>query len=102
LLGLVLTEKHDYAGAAAELTTFIKLAPNAPDLAQARARLGELEKLTDVDQAGGLLISPERSFMTLAILGGCYSFLSQQNSPPAANELLARGIQLMPSNPAGP
>jgi tetratricopeptide (TPR) repeat protein len=48
LLGLVLTEKHDYAGAAAELTTFIKLAPNAPDLAQARARLGELEKLTDV------------------------------------------------------
>ena len=48
LLGLVLTEKHDYAGAAAELTTFIKLAPHAPDLAQARARLGELEKLTDV------------------------------------------------------
>jgi len=48
LLGLVLTEKHDYAGAATALTTFIKLAPNAPDLAQARARLGELEKLTDV------------------------------------------------------
>jgi tetratricopeptide (TPR) repeat protein len=48
LLGLVLTEKHDYAGAAAELITYIKLAPHAPDLAQARARLGELEKLTDV------------------------------------------------------
>jgi len=39
--------------------------------------------------------------MTLAILGGCLFVLSQQNSPPAANELLARGIQLMPSNPAG-
>ena len=46
LLGLVLTEKKDYAGAAAELATYIKLAPNAPDLAQARVRLGELEKLT--------------------------------------------------------
>ncbi len=48
LLGLVLTEKHDYAGAAAELTTYIKLAPNAPDLAQAKDKLSELEKLTGV------------------------------------------------------
>jgi TolA-binding protein len=46
LLGLVLDEKHDYAGAAAELTTYIKLAPNAPDVSQAQARLGQLEKLT--------------------------------------------------------
>jgi tetratricopeptide (TPR) repeat protein len=48
LLGLVLTEKHDYAGAAAELTTYIKLAPNAPDLAEAKNRLADLEKLTGV------------------------------------------------------
>ena len=51
LLGLILDEKHDYAGAAAELTTFIKLAPNAPDLAEARARLGRLEKLTGVTKS---------------------------------------------------
>ena len=38
LLGLVLAEKNDYAGAAAELTAYMKLAPNAPDLAQAKDR----------------------------------------------------------------
>ncbi len=45
LLGLILAEKKDYSGAAAELTTYVKLAPNAPDLAQAKDRLGEIEKL---------------------------------------------------------
>jgi tetratricopeptide (TPR) repeat protein len=45
LLGLVLTEKKDYPGAAAELATYIKLAPNAPDLAQAKDELARLEKL---------------------------------------------------------
>jgi Tfp pilus assembly protein PilF len=45
LLGLVLAEKKDYAGAAAELTAYMKLAPNAPDLAQAKDQLGQLEKL---------------------------------------------------------
>jgi len=49
LLGLVLTEKHDYTGAAAEVAAYIKLAPNAPDLAQAKDRLTELEKLTGVN-----------------------------------------------------
>lgn len=53
LLGLVLDEKHDYEGAAAELTAYIKFAPNAPDLAQARDRLGRLEKL-----AGGAKTAP--------------------------------------------
>ncbi len=48
LLGLVLAEKHAYAEAAAELTTYIKLAPNAPDLADAKAKLGEFEKLAGV------------------------------------------------------
>jgi tetratricopeptide (TPR) repeat protein len=51
LLGLILEEKHDYAGASAELATFIKLAPNAPDLAEARGRLGRLEKLTGVTKS---------------------------------------------------
>ena len=45
LLGLVLAEKKDYAGAAAELTAYMKLVPNAPDLSQVKDQLGQLEKL---------------------------------------------------------
>jgi tetratricopeptide (TPR) repeat protein len=45
LLGLILGEKHDYAGAIAQLNEFIKLAPNAPDLAQVKERLADFEKL---------------------------------------------------------
>jgi regulator of sirC expression with transglutaminase-like and TPR domain len=41
----VLIEKHDYTGAAAELTAFLKLAPNAPDLAHVKDQLGQVEKL---------------------------------------------------------
>jgi tetratricopeptide (TPR) repeat protein len=48
LLGLVLAEKQDYAGAVAELTNYIKLAPNAPDLAQVKDQLAQLEKLMAV------------------------------------------------------
>jgi tetratricopeptide (TPR) repeat protein len=44
LLGLVLVEKQDYSGAAAELTAYMKLAPNAPDLAQVKDQLGQIEK----------------------------------------------------------
>lgn len=45
LLGLVLAEKKDYAGAAEELAAYLRLAPNAPDLAQAREQLAQFEKL---------------------------------------------------------
>jgi tetratricopeptide (TPR) repeat protein len=45
LLGLVLAEKQDYASAVAELTTYLKLAPNAPDLKQVQDQLEQLEKL---------------------------------------------------------
>jgi tetratricopeptide (TPR) repeat protein len=45
LLGLVLAEKQDYAGAAAALKTYITLAPNAPDLAQAKNQLQQFQKL---------------------------------------------------------
>jgi tetratricopeptide (TPR) repeat protein len=48
LLGLVLAEKRDYAGAIAELTAYMKLSPNAPDLAQAKDQLGQIEKLMSV------------------------------------------------------
>ncbi len=45
LLGLILAEKQDYAGAAAELTEYIQLAPGAPDVAQVKNQLAEIEKL---------------------------------------------------------
>jgi tetratricopeptide (TPR) repeat protein len=45
LLGLVLLEKKDYTGAAAEFTTYLKLAPNAPELAQVKDQLTQVEKL---------------------------------------------------------
>ena len=45
LLGLVLAEKKEYASAIEELTLYLKLAPNAPDLAQVKEQLGQLEKL---------------------------------------------------------
>ena len=45
LLGLVLAEKQDYAGAAAELKNYMNLAPNAPDLAQVKDQLVQIEKL---------------------------------------------------------
>lgn len=48
LLGLVLIEKKDYAGAAAEFTTYMKLAPNAPDIAQVKDQLGQIEKLAGI------------------------------------------------------
>lgn len=51
LLGLVLAEKRDYANAAAELTTYIKLAPNAPDVVDAKNKLGEFEKLGGVTKS---------------------------------------------------
>jgi Tfp pilus assembly protein PilF len=50
LLGLVLVEKQDYAGAAAELTTYMKLSPNAPDLAQVKDQLGQIEKQMGVSK----------------------------------------------------
>ena len=50
LLGLVLVEKQDYSGAAAELTAYMKLAPNAPDLAQVKDQLGQIEKRMGVSK----------------------------------------------------
>jgi Tfp pilus assembly protein PilF len=45
LLGLVLAEKQDFAGAAAELAAYIAQAPDAPDLAQVKDQLAQIEKL---------------------------------------------------------
>jgi tetratricopeptide (TPR) repeat protein len=45
LLGMVLIAKKNYADAAAELKTFMKATPNAPDLETVKEQLAELEKL---------------------------------------------------------
>lgn len=45
MLGMILAEKRDYAGALAELNEFVKLAPHAPDLAQVKDRIAQFEKL---------------------------------------------------------
>jgi tetratricopeptide (TPR) repeat protein len=45
LLGLILAEKKDYAGAATELTEYILLAPDAPDLKQVQDQLAKIERL---------------------------------------------------------
>ena len=44
LLGLVLAEKKDYAGAFTELSAYLKLAPNAPDIEQVKGQMSEFEK----------------------------------------------------------
>ncbi len=45
LLGLVLREKQDLAGAAVELSAYVKFAPHAPDVAQAQDELRQIEKM---------------------------------------------------------
>ena len=45
LLGLVLAEKQDYAGAAIELAAYIAQSPDAPDLVQVKEQLAQIEKL---------------------------------------------------------
>ena len=50
LLGLVLAEKRDYVGAMEQLNTYVRLAPNAPDVSQAKVQLGEFEKLRAAEQ----------------------------------------------------
>ena len=47
LLGLVLAEKKDYAGAVAEFNEYLKLAPNAPDSTQVKEQIGEIGKLME-------------------------------------------------------
>jgi Flp pilus assembly protein TadD len=44
LLGLILMKKQDYPGAAEALRNYVRLAPNANDLAQVKAQLDEIER----------------------------------------------------------
>jgi tetratricopeptide (TPR) repeat protein len=45
VLGMVLAQKRDYPAAAAELRNFLQFAPNAPDVAQVKAQLDEIESI---------------------------------------------------------
>ena len=51
VLGVVLAQKQDYAGAAASMKTYLKLAPGAPDLEQVKKQLEEIERKTPGDAA---------------------------------------------------
>jgi len=44
VLGVILAQKQDYAGAAQQLRDYIRFAPNATDIEQAKQQLSEVEK----------------------------------------------------------
>lgn len=46
VLGLVMIEKHDYPAAATQFRNYLQFAPTAPDAAQVRLQLAELDKVT--------------------------------------------------------
>ena len=46
LLGMILAQKKDYAGAAERLKTYLKFAPAGEDTAKVRSQLAEVEKIT--------------------------------------------------------
>jgi tetratricopeptide (TPR) repeat protein len=46
LLGMILAERRDYAGAAEHMRNYLKFAPGAQDADKVRSQLTELEKLT--------------------------------------------------------
>ncbi len=43
VLGMTLAQKKDFAAAASELRAYLERAPNAPDAAQVKAQLAEIE-----------------------------------------------------------
>jgi Flp pilus assembly protein TadD len=47
LLGVILLQKQDYAGAAQQLRTYLKFAPDSPDASSIKTQAEELEKLAD-------------------------------------------------------
>jgi tetratricopeptide (TPR) repeat protein len=46
LLGMILAQRQDYAGAAAQMRDYLKFAPNAQDADQVKKQLTELERLS--------------------------------------------------------
>lgn len=52
LLGIILSEKRDYAGAAEQMRSYLKFAPTAQDAGAVRTQLAEIEKLSGSAQKG--------------------------------------------------
>lgn len=50
LLGLILAERGDYAGAVDELNHYVQLAPNAPDVSRVKVQLAEFDKMRAAGQ----------------------------------------------------
>jgi tetratricopeptide (TPR) repeat protein len=46
VMGLIMIEKRDYPGAAEQFRSYLQYAPSAPDAAQVRQQLAELDKVT--------------------------------------------------------
>ena len=45
LLGILLAQRRDFSGAAAQFRNYLKLAPNGPEAATVRTQLDEVEKM---------------------------------------------------------
>jgi tetratricopeptide (TPR) repeat protein len=50
LLGVILAQKQDYAGAVENMRAYIALAPKAPDIDKVKQQLADIEKLTQAKQ----------------------------------------------------
>ena len=50
LLGVILAQKRDYAGAAENIRAYIALAPKAPDIEKVKQQLADIEKQTQAKQ----------------------------------------------------
>jgi hypothetical protein len=46
-MAMILEAKHDYAGAAQQLRTYLAVAPGAPHVEEAKANAERLEKLAE-------------------------------------------------------
>ena len=64
VLGVILARKHDYAGSAEHLHRYLALSPNAPEAADAKKKLAEIEQTPDAslrtdDSSSGQLSHPK-------------------------------------------
>ena len=59
ILGLLLYQKRDYAGAAEQLRNYLQLAPNAPDASQVKGQLAEIDRLATASKPGSDAPQPQ-------------------------------------------
>lgn len=51
LLGVILAQKHDFQGATEHMRNYVRLAPNAADVAQVNEQIAKIEKLSSTQSA---------------------------------------------------